>query len=111
MTANWDRLFTPIPGGLEALNGLRVMSIMWVVLGHTFSAALGPSSNIAYVVEVVANRWDFQFVPNAEYAVDTFFFITGFLVTYHLYKRLREIGIRKFFPVEFFMFYIHRILR
>lgn len=110
-TANWDRLFAPIPGGLEAFNGLRVMSILWVVLGHTFSSFIGISSNLYYMLGTVINRWSFQFVPNAEYAVDTFFFISGFLVTYYLYKRLRQIGIRKFFPFEFILFYVHRVLR
>jgi len=63
LTTNMKRLLAPIPGGLEAFNGLRVLSIMWVILGHTYGQVVGLSLNSLFLVEVVLDRRFFQVSP------------------------------------------------
>lgn len=76
------------------LDGLRVISTVWVVLGHT---ALWPLFSIQY--ENTAKLFPphgrmstvgFQIVPGAFFAVDTFFWISGFLGDRALRSRLQR---------------------
>ena len=41
---NWPKLFTPVPENTQFLNGLRVFSMFYVILGHTtmFMLHFGP---------------------------------------------------------------------
>jgi len=89
VTHNWSRLAVPVPGSLNALNGLRVMSMFWIILGHTgvFMVNTG-IDNIEYAVEHVAGRWGFQFIPAGEFAVDSFFYLSAFLTTYFTLQTL-----------------------
>lgn len=77
-----------------SLDGLRVISTVWVVLGHT---ALWPLFSIQY--ENVSKVFPphgrlstpgFQIVPAAFFAVDTFFWISGFLGDRALRSRLER---------------------
>ena len=88
-----ERLFAP--GGspeLRCLDGVRVFSMLWVVLGHTLAvqSAIGfsnpedllpPAGALASVLG--------QLFFAARFSVDTFFFVSGFLVVHALLKRLR----------------------
>ena len=56
--------------------------MMWVILGHTFyTAAQTPFQNELAVYEL-GRRFSFQIVYSAFYAIDSFFFLSGFLVCY-----------------------------
>ena len=68
------------------LNGMRVFSIMWVILGHCLAYPMQPGTDN---LGDVANRlvsYRFIFVSSGVYAVDTFFYMSGFLATYLLLK-------------------------
>lgn len=41
---------------LECLHGLRVISMMWVVLGHTYVANAFVVSNAKYLIEVIGHN-------------------------------------------------------
>ena len=107
---NINRLFsTPPSGNLEPLNGIRVIAMMFVVLGHTFYFIWDtmPVINFLYL-KVPMQTIRYQIVVAGFYAVDTFFWLSGFLVAYLFIKELNEFGIRR---ITFPMYYFHRIYR
>jgi peptidoglycan/LPS O-acetylase OafA/YrhL len=107
ITHNWSRLSAPVPGSLNGLNGLRVMSMFWIILGHTgvFMANTGVD-NLQYTAEHIAGRWGFQFIPAGEFAVDTFFYLSAFLTTYFTLQTLQDKG-----RVSWSMYFFHRFWR
>uniref|UniRef100_A0A1X7VDC1 Nose resistant-to-fluoxetine protein N-terminal domain-containing protein n=1 Tax=Amphimedon queenslandica TaxID=400682 RepID=A0A1X7VDC1_AMPQE len=97
------------PAAITNLNGMRVISMFWVILGHTyyFLLVFGGFKDFSVVTEHFMPRFTAQSILNAFFAVDSFFFISGFLVAYLTF---REMNRRKGkFP--FVTFYLHRILR
>ena len=93
---------------ITSLNGLRVISMFWVILGHVyvFSSIVGGVDNAPKILSIVS-RFSFQAVGNAYFSVDSFFFLSGVLVAY---LTLREMNKKKgHFP--FLHYYIHRYLR
>lgn len=92
IVANIKKLFACIPktntgerDPFDLINSARCWSIGWIVLGHTcqfmyffpalknYPTAYDNTHNLFYVV-----------VYGAFYAVDTFFVVVGFLMTYHM---------------------------
>ncbi|XP_071451713.1 nose resistant to fluoxetine protein 6-like [Hetaerina americana] len=70
---------------LACLHGLRFFSLVWVILGHTCYFCFLYSDNKHYR-GAVERDFLFHTVGNGPYAVDTFFFISGLLVSF-LYFR------------------------
>eukprot|EP01104_Vermistella_antarctica_P017246 TRINITY_DN6086_c4_g1_i1.p1 TRINITY_DN6086_c4_g1~~TRINITY_DN6086_c4_g1_i1.p1 ORF type:complete len:825 (+),score=186.04 TRINITY_DN6086_c4_g1_i1:193-2667(+) len=117
---NVRSLFTPIPGSMGALNGIRVLSMLWVILGHTYVFMIGFNAlgidNLTYMFMDVAQRFSFQFVLNALFAVDVFFAISGFLVGYFLLREMRKDrgrgdGSGGYSIKDFILYVIHRLAR
>ncbi|KAL4221456.1 hypothetical protein ACF0H5_019713 [Mactra antiquata] len=89
-------IFTNIPSALSTdtkvhdipcLYGLRVISIMLIVLGNTFLYVAQSLSEVPVAVDMMdsfslMNRWTMQFVMSASLATDTFFMISGCLISY-----------------------------
>ena len=97
------------PNAITSINGIRVISMFWVILGHTYLWGLdyGVTANVEEAVATVPERFFFQPVNNAFLSVDTFFVLSGLLLSY---LSIREMERRKGkFPFAFF--YIHRVLR
>ncbi|CBN77498.1 conserved unknown protein [Ectocarpus siliculosus] len=102
---------------LSVFDGLRVLSMLWVVLGHILAvqASIGyinpetvmpPRGLLATVVG--------QVFFSARFSVDTFFFVSGFLVVYAMLRRFKLDGngakvqrVSSWLP----FFYLHRLLR
>lgn len=98
-------------GTLGAVNGVRVFSISWVILGHIFAFLFGVVSNVGYFYTVDLKKRSYQAILNAFVSVDSFFLLSGLLVSYLLLKELkRKEGKIKWLP---FMakFYFHRYWR
>uniref|UniRef100_K1PPP0 Nose resistant to fluoxetine protein 6 n=1 Tax=Magallana gigas TaxID=29159 RepID=K1PPP0_MAGGI len=93
-------------GTLTALNGIRFLSISWVVLGHTFAFITPVLSNSYVVLPDLIARWTFQAVANALVSVDSFFALSGLLLAYLTLKEMKK-GQGKF-RINWFMFYFHR---
>lgn len=69
-------------GGINCFDGMRAISMMWVILGHNWLWIAKRWPENMETMLAVANRVTFQPIANTNYAVDTFFFISGFLVCY-----------------------------
>ncbi|XP_071955722.1 nose resistant to fluoxetine protein 6-like [Antedon mediterranea] len=93
-------------GSISCLNGIRVISLTWVILGHSY---VFPFQLISNPVEIpnLLGRFTFQAVGNATFSVDSFFFLSGLLVTYLTLKYLQKNEGK----INWVMFYVHRYLR
>ncbi|CAB3237057.1 unnamed protein product [Arctia plantaginis] len=70
----------PTDGALTCLHGMRFMSVIWVIMVHTYLTMFYVAGNKTMRVITERNFW-YQSVGNASYCVDTFFVISGILVT------------------------------
>ncbi|KAI9589996.1 uncharacterized protein LOC119639842 [Glossina fuscipes] len=64
----------------SCVHGLRVISVLWTILVHTYLQVFSIGENRFRRIIVERSPW-YQIVGNATFSVDTFFFISGFLVT------------------------------
>ena len=98
------------PSAITSINGVRVISMFWVIMGHvyTFTIQIFPiTRNLMYVGLTVLPRFASQVIVNGFLSVDSFFFLSGVLVSY---LTLREMKRRKGrFPLV--SYYLHRIFR
>ncbi|XP_033763774.1 nose resistant to fluoxetine protein 6-like [Pecten maximus] len=96
-------------GTLGAINGIRFLSMTWVILGHTyiFGLIFGVYANPLSFMSQMLQRLSFMAITNALLSVDTFFTLSGLLVSYMFMKEMkRERG-----RINWFMFYFHRFWR
>jgi hypothetical protein len=63
----------------SSFNGIRAISLFWIILGHSFVFQLILSDNILHILDNLQNSYGIQLLLGAIFAVDTFFFISGFL--------------------------------
>ncbi|KAL5011558.1 hypothetical protein ScPMuIL_010109 [Solemya velum] len=94
-------------GSIRALNGIRVMSMTWVLLGHSYSFGITITENVLPYFMVQFKRWTFQALLNATVSVDTFFTISGLLLSYLVLKEMKQNNGK----LNWFMFYFHRFWR
>jgi len=89
------------------VNGIRVISTTWVVMGHSYYVlVLASYSNISGAAKDLHN-WSFQTIANGTVSVDSFFVLSGMLVACGLLRELDRSKGRLNIP----LFYIHRYLR
>ena len=94
---------------ISSINGIRVISMFWVILGHTFIWQLYfmVAANGSEFNEKIPSHFLFQPVVNFTFSVDSFFVLSGLLLSYLSMKEMeRHQG--KF---AFISFYLHRLLR
>ncbi|XP_061188052.1 nose resistant to fluoxetine protein 6-like [Saccostrea echinata] len=96
-------------GTLTAVNGIRFLSISWVVLGHSFVFTITNFRNYYTAAPKFMKRWSFQAVLNALVSVDSFFALSGLLVAYLTLREMKK-G-KGFFRINWFTFYFHRFWR
>ncbi|XP_046626310.1 nose resistant to fluoxetine protein 6-like isoform X3 [Neodiprion virginianus] len=91
---------------LPAIEGMRVLSMCWIVMHHqSFMFLLIPTVNRADV-DKWYNSWTSLYIEAAPFAVDTFFLVSGFLTAYSFFLA-RKSGK----PINWRRFYLHRYLR
>ncbi|XP_048506535.1 nose resistant to fluoxetine protein 6 isoform X2 [Athalia rosae] len=100
---------------LTCLHGLRVFSLGWVILVHTYLQMFRIADNKT-LRTVTERNFTFQTISNATFSVDTFFFISGLLVTVLYYRSLG--GVRtdknnflKSSALKFFVMILYRFIR
>ena len=95
-------------GSINCINGIRFLSISWVVLGHEwYVGTLIPWENTFATKDVFADT-SMMMVMSGPLAVDTFFLMSGFLMSYLTLKEYDKKGFRLFDPLNG---YIHRYIR
>ena len=90
---------------LACLNGLRVISMWWVIQGHVYAFCIYMVANPVAAVKI-EKRFTFQPILNGTFSVDTFFFLSGLLVAYLALKEIKEKG-----KLNWVYFFLHRIWR
>lgn len=96
-------------GILTSVNGIRFISMTWVILGHTYAFGLSVADNIPVYLPKILKRLSFQVISNATFAVDTFFVLSGLLVAYLTLREMKKRNGAKRFGWG--MFYFHRFWR
>ncbi|XP_017145916.1 nose resistant to fluoxetine protein 6 isoform X1 [Drosophila miranda] len=95
------------PNVIHCLNGIRCLSLMWVIFGHEYIYALkSPSINQSDLLSWVQQAFS-SFIIYAPFSVDTFFFLSGLLVVVVSLRFLEKTKGRINVP----LMYLHRYLR
>ena len=90
------------------MNGLRVVCMLWIIYGHTFFyLAKGANLNLKDFVDL-STMFSFNLVFAANFAVDIFFWMSGFLGAYLLMCTIKKKDGEMPNPL---LILIHRILR
>ncbi len=97
------------PTAITSINGMRVISMFWVILCHTYVFTYGDQgfANSYDLVSQFLPRFSAQPIINGFFSVDSFFFLSGLLVAYLTFRHMKRSNGR--FP--FVVYYVHRILR
>ena len=101
---NLTSLFVPPAGHLRPLDGLRALSVLWVVVFHTgwFARfALTPENWLRFVF----NPWMLP-IWRGDFGVDLFFVLSGFLIAGMLQDERVRTG-----HVALGLFYLRRLMR
>eukprot|EP01084_Bolivina_argentea_P262731 444424_1 len=115
---------------LNFLDGIRVYSMSWVILGHAYLFfAMSNGSNIMSLVPYfpgaptsdqhtyLINKFWNIFVQYAFYSVDTFFWLSGLLGAFSIYRNVSKMGDSnkiikqwyKWIPMSYFARYIRLV--
>ena len=110
---NLRKIVTVKQGGdqtLTVLNGIRVLSMAWVILGHAYAFPLFSAISNVSNIDTLYDSFSFAIVIGGVYAVDTFFWLSGFLTFFILaskmYPKKGKIG-----WIGFIKIYFHRYWR
>ncbi|XP_044733081.1 nose resistant to fluoxetine protein 6-like [Chrysoperla carnea] len=87
LKANVIKICSPDIGDdtLAPVHGLRLYSLIWVVICHTCLIVFQMSDNKKFRNEIESNVL-YQLISNATFSVDTFFFMSGVLVSFLFFR-------------------------
>ncbi|XP_026315721.1 uncharacterized protein LOC113227063 [Hyposmocoma kahamanoa] len=104
---NARRLITykPVRGALECVDGIRVISMTWVVLAHSFSGFIPIINSVDVYLWAMSSRS--TWLTSAQIGVDTFFVLSGLLLVYTTVGKISSMKLLK----NLHLFYLNRILR
>ncbi|XP_054718188.1 nose resistant to fluoxetine protein 6-like isoform X3 [Uloborus diversus] len=88
------------------IHGIRVLSMSWIILGHTYVHNMDIIANYVELWESI-NNLPFQIVVQGTFSVDSFFLIGGFLLSY-LYLDEAD---KKQGKISFVKICLHRFIR
>lgn len=92
---------------LKVLNGIRVLSIAWVICGHAFNFYLiSPISNILSM-NLLKEKKLISLIFGGTFSVDSFFFLSGFLTFYLVTAKMYA----KKGSENYLLLYFHRYYR
>ncbi|XP_031636343.1 nose resistant to fluoxetine protein 6-like isoform X2 [Contarinia nasturtii] len=91
---------------IQCLHGIRVLSTQWVVLCHTYAFYLLIPIHNRVVHDAFVSRYSNMIIVSGFVAVDTFFVLSGLLVSIGILKHLEKHG-----RLNILQFYFHRYVR
>uniref|UniRef100_A0A1I7T5I5 NRF domain-containing protein n=1 Tax=Caenorhabditis tropicalis TaxID=1561998 RepID=A0A1I7T5I5_9PELO len=97
-------------GQVTSLNCIRTISTVWVIMGHCAAMMILVCSNPMDLLDFTKTYMG-TLLTNAYFAVDTFFFISAFLLSFLWFKQLEKSRRAVLSPGGWLMFYVHRITR
>ena len=108
-----EDLIKPAPLSLRAFDGIRVIAIVWIVLGHTLTFNIRGFDNPTIVRNARSNGEAFilTFIAVALRNVDTFLFLSGVLLAFLVAKKLLKSESLKFGILESLWIILNRFLR
>ncbi|XP_045479180.1 O-acyltransferase like protein-like [Harmonia axyridis] len=81
------------PDQIQCIHGLRFLSMIWVIAGHSFSSGTSfPQMNKDDVDEWKTKLYS-EYIQAGHYAVDTFFFLSGLLLAYGYMKQMKGVEV------------------
>lgn len=81
----------PVDLNLEILNGVRVLSMCWVISGHTFDFFnVSPLSNLTDITDYIEHNYWIQTWIAGTFSIDVFFFLSGFLCAITMTAQLAD---------------------
>ncbi|XP_059139852.1 nose resistant to fluoxetine protein 6-like [Physella acuta] len=98
---------TQPPGSLTAVHGIRFLSMSWVMLGHMYTYGVETFANTLTKFSALLSTWTADVIANSFVSVDTFFTLSGILVSYLVVKDYLATGKK----VNWACFYFHRLWR
>ena len=102
------KMSTPSKGQIQCLHGIRVISMSWVVLCHTYNLIRRlPYTNGVNIGMELVQPPAMRVILNGYPSVDSFFVLGGFLLGYLTCKEMDK----KEGNINWVMFYVHRYLR
>ncbi|CAO4378047.1 unnamed protein product [Caenorhabditis nigoni] len=97
-------------GQVTSLNCIRTISTVWVIMGHCAAIFILVCTNPMDLLDFTKTYMG-TILVNAYFAVDTFFFISAFLLSFLWFKTLQKQRKMVLSPGGWTMFYVHRIAR
>jgi hypothetical protein len=78
---NTEILISRKESDLNIFNGIRALSMMWVILGHTFLNSLTGTINVSQADNIFASPF-ILIISGGLLSVDVFFFLGGFFLAF-----------------------------
>ncbi|XP_017764757.1 PREDICTED: nose resistant to fluoxetine protein 6-like [Eufriesea mexicana] len=93
---NLSKLFSLDVGAdtLAPIHGLRFLSMIWIILVHTCLTVNVVSEGETFKSNV-ESEFMYQTISNSTYAVDTFFFMSGCLVSFLYFRTITKDNMKK----------------
>ncbi|KAK4316219.1 hypothetical protein Pmani_012596 [Petrolisthes manimaculis] len=93
------------PHVISCLHGIRAMSMVWVVWGHSYFIDYRAVVNVVYAAQLTDNVFE-QTIMGGNFSVDSFFLMSGLLVMYGVLKEYNRAN-----KINWLKYYIHRYVR
>ena len=94
---------------IKPLYGMRVLSLIWIIIAHTYLTMDFRATGRLLLTQNITKGFFFQIILNASLAIETFFFLSGLLVTYSTLRKINSTS--QWGKLNWISYYIHRYVR